>query len=100
MDFTLYLNDRFELDGRDPNGYVGVMWSIGRVHTFIFLVDLNCSVLGGTHDMGWKERPIFGKVRYMNYQGCLRKFDVPSFVRKYPLAKQNAILVKQQRGLT
>ena len=44
---------RYELDGRDPNGYVGVGWSIM-----------------GVHDMGWTERAIFGKIRYMNYAGC------------------------------
>ena len=47
---------RYELDGRDPNGYVGVGWSIM-----------------GVHDMGWTERAIFGKIRYMNYAGCVRK---------------------------
>ncbi len=35
------------------------------------------------HDMGWAERPIFGKIRYMNYAGCKRKFDVPAFEAKY-----------------
>jgi len=60
------LGCRFSLDGRDPNGYVGLAWSIL-----------------GIHDMGWAERPIFGKIRYMNYDGCRRKFDVPSFERKY-----------------
>uniref|UniRef100_W5MPU1 Deoxyribodipyrimidine photo-lyase n=1 Tax=Lepisosteus oculatus TaxID=7918 RepID=W5MPU1_LEPOC len=64
---AIYLNDRYyELDGRDPNGYVGCMWSI-------------C----GIHDQGWKEREIFGKVRYMNYAGCTRKFNVPKFEIKY-----------------
>jgi len=63
---SIQLNDRYELDGRDPNGYVGCMWSI-------------C----GVHDMGWKERPVFGKIRFMNYAGCKRKFDVPAFVAKY-----------------
>jgi deoxyribodipyrimidine photo-lyase len=70
---ALLLNDRYSLDGRDPNGYVGVLWSIG-----------------GVHDMGWKERPIFGKIRFMNYAGCTRKFDVRKFVNKYPLAAANA----------
>ena len=37
----------------------------------------------GIHDMGWKERPIFGKIRYMNYNGCLRKFKVKEFVAKW-----------------
>ncbi|XP_041804411.1 CPD photolyase isoform X1 [Chelmon rostratus] len=66
LSIALYLNDRYELDGQDPNGFVGCMWSI-------------C----GIHDQGWAERPIFGKIRYMNYKGCLRKFDVARFERKY-----------------
>ncbi|XP_048460753.1 CPD photolyase isoform X2 [Rhincodon typus] len=70
LQFSIYLNDRYELDGRDPNGYVGCMWSI-------------C----GIHDQGWKERPIFGKIRYMNYNGCKRKFDVGQFEKKYNYKK-------------
>eukprot|EP00617_Octactis_speculum_P012954 CAMPEP_0185781614 /NCGR_PEP_ID=MMETSP1174-20130828/102985_1 /TAXON_ID=35687 /ORGANISM="Dictyocha speculum, Strain CCMP1381" /LENGTH=538 /DNA_ID=CAMNT_0028471663 /DNA_START=92 /DNA_END=1708 /DNA_ORIENTATION=- len=71
---AIYLNDRYELDGRDPNGYVGCMWSI-------------C----GVHDMGWKEREVFGKIRFMNYKGCLRKFPVFEFVSRYPKAASNAV---------
>ncbi|XP_017275656.1 CPD photolyase isoform X2 [Kryptolebias marmoratus] len=66
LSIALYLNDRYELDGQDPNGFVGCMWSI-------------C----GIHDQGWAERPVFGKIRYMNYKGCLRKFDVAQFEKKY-----------------
>ena len=65
LKISIYLNDKFSLDGRDPNGYVGCMWSV-------------C----GVHDMGWTERPVFGKIRYMNYNGCLRKFKVADFVRR------------------
>ena len=61
-----FLNDKYSFDGRDPNGYVGVMWSM-------------C----GVHDRGWTERPIFGKIRYMNYNGCTRKFDVDRYSRIY-----------------
>lgn len=50
---TIYLNDRYELDGRDPNGYAGIAWSIG-----------------GVHDRAWGERPVFGKIRYMSYRGA------------------------------
>ncbi|NCC24145.1 MAG: deoxyribodipyrimidine photo-lyase [Deltaproteobacteria bacterium] len=60
------LNDRFELDGRDPNGYVGVLWS-----------------MGGLHDRPWKERSIFGTVRYMSQAGCRRKFDVDAYIRRF-----------------
>jgi deoxyribodipyrimidine photo-lyase len=56
LKIALYLNDKFNIDGRDPNGFVGVGWSIM-----------------GIHDMGWKEREIFGKIRFMNYAGCKRK---------------------------
>jgi deoxyribodipyrimidine photo-lyase len=61
---ALYLNDRYQLDGRDPNGYVGVAWSIG-----------------GVHDRAWFERPIYGKIRYMNYNGCASKFDVKKYIQ-------------------
>ena len=63
---AIYLNDKYELDGRDPNGYVGCAWSIM-----------------GTHDMGWAERAIFGKIRFMNYAGCKRKFDLKSYVARW-----------------
>ncbi|XP_077470818.1 CPD photolyase isoform X2 [Stigmatopora argus] len=66
LSIALYLNDRYELDGQDPNGFVGCMWSI-------------C----GVHDQGWAERAVFGKIRYMNYNGCRRKFDVAKFEDKY-----------------
>ncbi len=58
------LNDKYELDGRDPNGYTGVAWCFGK------------------HDRAWKEREIFGKVRYMNANGLRRKFDIESYVRR------------------
>ena len=62
---ALRLNDAYALDGRDCNGFVGVAWSIG-----------------GVHDQGWKERAVFGKVRYMNYAGCKRKFKIDEYVRR------------------
>jgi deoxyribodipyrimidine photo-lyase len=63
MAAAIYLNDRYELDGRDPNGYAGIAWSIG-----------------GVHDRAWPERPIYGKVRFMSYGGCARKFDVKKYI--------------------
>jgi len=64
MEIAVYLNDTYELDGRDPNGYVGCAWSIG-----------------GVHDRAWFERPIFGKIRYMNANGLKRKFDVEAYLQ-------------------
>jgi len=73
-----YFNDRYAYDGNDPNGFVGVGWSIM-----------------GIHDMGWKERPIFGKIRFMNYAGCKRKFKVAQFVARYKGASENAATVSK-----
>lgn len=61
--YAILLNDRYSLDGRDPNGYTGIAWSIG-----------------GVHDRAWRERSVFGKVRYMNEAGCRRKFDVDGYI--------------------
>ena len=61
---TIHLNDTYSLDGRDPNGFTGVAWSIG-----------------GVHDRPWFERPVFGKIRYMNYNGCVRKFNVDKYIK-------------------
>jgi deoxyribodipyrimidine photo-lyase len=62
---AIYLNDKYELDGRDPNGYAGIAWSIG-----------------GVHDRAWFDRKVFGKVRYMSYGGCQSKFDVEAYIKQ------------------
>nr|WP_274387654.1 deoxyribodipyrimidine photo-lyase [Salsipaludibacter albus] len=59
---TREINDRFLLDGRDPNSAVGVAWCYGL------------------HDRAWQERPVFGKVRTMTRSGLERKFDVDAYV--------------------
>lgn len=61
---TLALNNRYFLDGRDPNSYAGVAW------------------LYGVHDRAWNERPIFGKVRCMTASGLERKCDMQAYIRK------------------
>lgn len=66
MDTAVYLNDRYELDGRDPNGYTGLAWCIG-----------------GVHDRPWRERPVFGTIRYMNAAGCRRKFHVDEYIARW-----------------
>jgi len=62
---SITLNDKYELDGRDSAGYTGIAWSIG-----------------GVHDRAWFDRPVYGKVRYMNANGCASKFDVKEYVAK------------------
>lgn len=61
---TLELNNKYFLDGRDPNSYVGVGW------------------IYGVHDRAWTERPIFGKIRYMAASGLERKCDIGAYVKK------------------
>ncbi len=61
---ALYLNNKYELDGRGPNAFAGVAWCFGK------------------HDRPWKERQIFGKIRYMNANGLKRKFDADLYVEK------------------
>ncbi len=70
---AIYLNDKYELDGRDPNGYTGIAWSIG-----------------GLHDRPWGRREIFGRVRYMSASGCARKFDVPGYINAITALEKDA----------
>lgn len=64
LEIAVQLNDKYSLDGNDPNGYAGCAWSIG-----------------GVHDRPWQERPVFGQIRYMNYNGCRRKFNVEEYIQ-------------------
>jgi len=61
---ALRLNNRYELDGRDPNSFAGVAWCFGK------------------HDRAWPERKVFGKIRYMNDAGLRRKFDMNAYLEK------------------
>ncbi len=60
---AIWLNDRYQLDGRDPNGYAGIAWAIV-----------------GKHDRPWFERPVFGHVRYMSLASTGRKFDSKRYI--------------------
>lgn len=66
LKIAIDLNDKYELDGRDPNGYTGIAWSIG-----------------GVHDRPWFERAVFGKIRYMNRSGAKNKFDIEAYIKKF-----------------
>ena len=57
------LNDKYEMDGRDPNGFTGVAWAIA-----------------GKHDRPWPERPIYGTIRSMTQAGLRRKFDADAYI--------------------
>jgi deoxyribodipyrimidine photo-lyase len=62
---AVYLNDKYFLDGRDPNGYAGIAWSIV-----------------GKFDRPWFERPIFGLIRYMAASGAEKKFDTHKYIEQ------------------
>jgi deoxyribodipyrimidine photo-lyase len=72
FEFLLALNNKYFLDGRDPNSYAGVGWVFGL------------------HDRAWSERPIFGKIRYMAASGLERKCDIQAYVRKVDGLVKNA----------
>jgi deoxyribodipyrimidine photo-lyase len=64
FEIALYLNNKYNLDGRDPNAFAGVAWCFGK------------------HDRAWQERDIFGKTRYMNANGLKRKFAADEYVQQ------------------
>ncbi len=66
LEIMVELNNKYALDGRDPNSYSGIFWCLGR------------------YDRPWgPERPVFGKVRYMSSENTARKFNVRDYIRKY-----------------
>jgi deoxyribodipyrimidine photo-lyase len=70
FDWAVVLNDRYELDGRDPNGYAGIAWAIV-----------------GRHDRPWFDRPIFGLVRTMTAASTAKKFDARRYIEQNELEK-------------
>jgi deoxyribodipyrimidine photo-lyase len=64
-EWAVKLNDRYELDGRDPNGYAGIAWAIV-----------------GKHDRPWFNRPVFGLVRPMSGSSIAKKFDAKAYIRQ------------------
>ena len=76
MKYAIHLNDKYFLDGRDPNGYAGIAWAIL-----------------GKFDRAWGERPIFGKIRYMSGASTGKKFDSKTYIQQMGiLPKQEALL--------
>ncbi len=66
LEFMIELNNKFALDGRNPNSYSGIFWVLGR------------------YDRAWgPERPIYGKVRYMTSENTARKVKVKDYIRRY-----------------
>jgi len=66
LDTMIELNNKYALDGRDPNSYSGIFWILGR------------------YDRPWgPERPVFGKIRYMSSKNTARKYKVKDYIKKY-----------------
>jgi deoxyribodipyrimidine photo-lyase len=66
LDVMIELNNKYGIDGRDPNSYTGIMWVLGR------------------YDRPWgPERPVFGKIRYMSSENTLRKVRAAEYMEKY-----------------
>ena len=69
LETMIYLNDRYALDGRDPNTYTNILWCFGL------------------HDRPWTERPVFGMIRYMSLEGMRRKTDVDAYIQSVAQAR-------------
>jgi deoxyribodipyrimidine photo-lyase len=66
LETMIHLNNKYALDGRNPNSYSGIFWVLGR------------------YDRAWgPERPIFGTIRYMSSDNTARKFNVKPFIARY-----------------
>ncbi|KJP87130.1 hypothetical protein AK88_03176 [Plasmodium fragile] len=83
LKYAIQLNEELSIDGKTPSGYASIMWSIM-----------------GVHDQSWNERNVFGKIRFINSNGCKRNFDMNMFVLKYPKGKENASIVKKIPTIT
>lgn len=70
LETMVLLHDRYALDGRDPNTYTNILWCFGL------------------HDRPWRERPIFGMIRYMGYEGMKRKTGVDAYLREIATLEQ------------
>ena len=66
FDLAVVLNDRYLLDGRDPNGYANIAWAIG-----------------GKHDRPWPERPVTGTIRWMSFASTSKKFNAREYIARW-----------------
>jgi deoxyribodipyrimidine photo-lyase len=66
FDLAVVLNDRYLLDGRDPNAYANIAWAVG-----------------GKHDRPWPERPVTGTIRWMSFASTSRKFDAKPYIERW-----------------
>jgi deoxyribodipyrimidine photo-lyase len=74
FEWAVTLNDRYQLDGRDPNGYAGIAWAIV-----------------GRHDRPWFNRPVFGLVRPMSAASTAKKFDAARYIRQQSVVDEHPL---------
>lgn len=65
LEIMIHLNNKYAIDGRDPNSYTGIFWVLGRF------------------DRPWFERPVFGKIRYMSSESAGKKVKMNEYLKKY-----------------
>jgi deoxyribodipyrimidine photo-lyase len=65
FELLVHLNNRYALDGRDPNSYAGILWCFGK------------------HDRPWFDREIFGTIRYMTSQSMAKKFNARRYIEMF-----------------
>lgn len=63
FEYMIRINNSYAIDGNDPNSYAGISWCFGK------------------HDRAWTERDVFGKLRYMNYNGLKRKYNIDNYIK-------------------
>lgn len=72
LDWMIHLNNKYALDGRDPNSYSGIFWVLGR------------------YDRAWgPEREVFGKIRYMTSENTARKHQLSQYLVRYAEQKRH-----------
>ncbi|WP_417376600.1 deoxyribodipyrimidine photolyase [Gimesia maris] len=75
LEIMMHLNNKYAVDGRNPNSYSGIFWCLGR------------------YDRAWgPERPIFGKIRYMTCENTARKFSVDGYLERFSKEKRQGSL--------
>jgi deoxyribodipyrimidine photo-lyase len=65
LEIMIELNNKYALDGRDPNSYSGIFWTLGRF------------------DRAWQERPVYGKIRYMTSASTRKKVKLEGYLKRY-----------------
>lgn len=73
VDTMIYFHDRYSLDGRDPSTYTNILWCLGL------------------HDRPWNERPVFGQIRYMSYDGMRRKTNVEAYLKEIEYLERTGV---------